>query len=427
VRWCSWGKGQMLKTSHIDLGIIGLGPAGLAAAVEAKKKGIKDLVVFERDERPGGILPQCIHNGFGLEKFKEELTGPEYANRYIKMAGAAKVDVELNTMVLEIDRERILTVVSEKKGLKKYQCKSIILAMGCRERPRGALGIPGTRPAGIFTAGQAQRLINIEGYMPGERVVILGSGDIGLIMARRLTLEGAKVKAVAEILPYPSGLIRNVVQCLHDFDIPLLLNHTVAEIHGDKRVEGVTIAKVDPEWKPVKGTEQFVDCDTLLLSVGLIPENELSKMAGVSIDPRTGGPFVNDFLETNVKGIFSCGNVLHVNDVVDNVSNEGEMAALGARFRITGKMPQLEKMISLEGDDTIGQIVPQTLSGDREATLYIRVKSPMDRMKLGIGDIYEKKYPYARPSEMIYMKIPKKAFSGMRPGKKSLKVLCEEQ
>ena len=417
----------MLKTIHIDLAIIGSGPAGLAAAVKARQEGIKDLVVFERDERPGGILQQCIHNGFGIEKFKEELTGPEYANRYIKMAEAANVDIALNTMVLELDQNRTLSVVSEKGGLRKYQCKSIILAMGCRERPRGALGIPGTRPAGIFTAGQAQRLINIEGYMPGERVVILGSGDIGLIMARRLTLEGAKVKAVAEILPYPSGLIRNVVQCLHDFDIPLLLNHTVAEIHGDKRVEGVTIAKVDSEWKPVKGTEQFVDCDTLLLSVGLIPENELSRMAGVSIDSRTGGPFVNDFLETNVKGIFSCGNVLHVNDVVDNVSSEGEIAAHGAFSRITDKMPKRKKRISLKGDASIGQIVPQAISGDRDTTLYIRMKKPMKKLKLRIGDFFEKKYPYARPSEMIYVKIPKKAFSGMRPGIKTLRVLCEEQ
>jgi NADPH-dependent 2,4-dienoyl-CoA reductase/sulfur reductase-like enzyme len=416
----------MLKTSHIDLAIIGSGPAGLAAAVKARQEGIKDLVVFERDERPGGILHQCIHNGFGIEKFKKELTGPEYANRYIKMAEAAHVDIELNTTVLELEKSRTLTVVSEKKGLRKYQCKSVILAMGCRERPRGALGIPGTRPAGIFTAGQAQRLINVEGYMPGERIVILGSGDIGLIMARRLTLEGAEVKAVAEVLPYSSGLIRNVVQCLHDFDIPLLLNHTVAEIHGDKRVEGVTVARVDTQWNPIKGTEQCFDCDTLLLSVGLIPENELSKMAGVSIDSRTGGPFVNDFLETDVKGIFSCGNVLHVNDVVDNVSNEGEMAALGARFRITGKMPKLEKVINLEGDDTIGQIVPQTLSGDREVTLYIRVKSPMERMKLGIGDIYEKKYPYARPSEMIHMKIPKKVFLEMGPQVNKLKVYFKE-
>ena len=417
----------MLKSAHLDLAIIGSGPAGLAAAVKAGQEGIKDLVVFERDERPGGILKQCIHNGFGLEKFKEELTGPEYANRYIKMAEAGRIDISLNTMVLEIDKNRTLTAVSEQGGLRKYQCKSIILAMGCRERPRGSLGIPGTRPAGIFTAGQAQRLINIEGYMPGERVVILGSGDIGLIMARRLTLEGAKVKAVAEVLPYPSGLVRNVVQCLHDFDIPLFLSHTVAEIHGDNRVEGVTLAGVDAEWNPVKGTEQFVECDTLLLSVGLIPENELSKMAGVSLDPSTGGPLVNDFFETGVDGIFSCGNVLHVNDMVDNVSTEGEMAALGACSRIKGKMPVFKKMIPLEGDETIGQIVPQMVSGERTVTLYIRARRPMGKMTLRIDDIFKKTYPYTRPNEMIRVKIPKKLFLGMETPVKGLKVLFEEQ
>ena len=417
----------MLKTFQIDVGIIGSGPAGLATAVEAKRRGIKDLVVFERDERPGGILPQCIHNGFGLEKFKEELTGPEYANRYIKMAEAFHADTELNTMVLEIKKNKTLTAVSEKKGLRQYQCKSIILSMGCRERPRGAIGIPGTRPAGIFTAGQAQRFINIEGYMPGRKVVILGSGDIGLIMARRLRLEGARVKAVAEILPYASGLIRNVVQCLHDFEIPLLLSHTVAEIHGDKRVEGVTLVAVDSDQNPLRGTERFIECDTLLLSVGLIPENELSKTAGVSIDPRTGGPFVNDFLETNVEGIFSCGNVLHVNDVVDNVSSEGETAALGAHAHLNGKRLRRKKLILLNGDISIGQCVPQAVSGNQDTTLYIRVKKPMKKMVLRIGDIYEKKFPYARPGEMIHLKIPKKSFNGIRPGRKSLKILCEEQ
>lgn len=417
----------MLKEAHLDLAIIGSGPAGLAAAVKARQKGIKDLVVFERDERPGGILPQCIHNGFGLEKFKEDLTGPEYANRYIKMAEALHIDLELDTMVLEIDKHRTLTAVSEQRGLRKYQCKSIILAMGCRERPRGAMGIPGTRPAGIFTAGQAQRLINIEGYMPGKEIVILGSGDIGMIMARRLTLEGAQVKVVAEILPYASGLIRNEVQCLHDFNIPLLLNHTVSEIHGDKRVEGVTIAEVDSAWDPIQGTERFMACDTLLLSVGLIPENELSKMAGVSIDSKTGGSFVNDFLETNVEGIFSCGNVLHVNDMVDNVSAEGETAAQGAYFRIKGKMPEAKEMISIEGDDTIAQVVPQKMGGARETTFHVRVKRPMNRMTLRLGDIYEKKYGYARPSEMIRFKVPKKVLSQLDPSLSNLKLHCEEQ
>ena len=417
-----------MSWSHIDLAIIGSGPAGLAAAVAAKQHGLKDVVVFERDERPGGILPQCIHNGFGLEKFNEELTGPEYARRYIRMARDNHVDIELDTMVLELDKSRTLTAVSEGRGLRTYQCESVILAMGCRERPRGAIGIPGTRPAGIFTAGQAQRLINIEGYMPGQSVVILGSGDIGMIMARRMTLEGADVKAVVEILPYTSGLIRNEVQCLNDFGIPLLLNHTVAEIHGENRVEAVTIAKVDSSWNPTPGTEDRMECDTLLLSVGLIPENELSKMAGVSIDPRTGGPYVTEFMETNVEGIFSCGNVLHVNDLVDNVSTEGEIAAHGACYRIQGKMPEPERMIFLKSDEeTIQQIIPQQISGARETTLNIRVKKPMEKMSIGIGDYYEQKFPYARPSEMIWLKIPEKELKGIDPSIKEITIFCKER
>lgn len=416
----------MTTATHLDLAIIGSGPAGLAAAVKAKQLGIKDVVVFERDERPGGILPQCIHNGFGLEKFEEELTGPEYAHRYIQMAQAHSVDIELDTMVLEIDKNRTLTAVSEFGGLRNYQCKSIILAMGCRERPRGAIGIPGTRPAGIFTAGQAQRLVNIEGYMPGETVVIQGSGDIGMIMARRLTLEGAKVKAVTEIQPYTSGLIRNEVQCLHDFNIPLLLSHTVAEIHGEKRVEGVTVVEVDAGWNPIAGTETFIACDTLLLSVGLIPENELTKMAGVSLDPWTAGPRVTEFLETNIQGIFSCGNVLHVNDYVDAVSTEGEIAAQGVHYRISDRMPKASNLISLDGDESIGQIVPQTISGKRPVTLYMRVKHPMQKMTLRIGDIFTKRYPYARPSEMIRVRLPEKVIAEMKPSVIRLNVSCKE-
>jgi thioredoxin reductase len=416
----------MATARHLDLAIIGSGPAGLAAAVKAKQSGIKDVVIFERDERPGGILPQCIHNGFGLKKFKAELTGPEYANRYIKMAKALSVDIELDTMVLEIDKNRALTVVSEHGGLRTYQCKAIILAMGCRERPRGAIGIGGTRPAGIFTAGQAQRLVNIEGYMPGETIVILGSGDVGMIMARRLSLEGAEVKAVTEIQPYTSGLIRNEVQCLHDFDIPLLLSHTVVEVHGDKRVEGVTVAEVDADWQPLEGTEHFIACDTLLLSVGLIPEDELSKMAGVSLDPRTGGAYVNELLETSVPGIFSCGNVLHVNDYVDEVSNEGEIAARGAHRRIKGRPVGKKKKIALVGNKTVGQIVPQAISGQRPVRICIRVKRPMEKLTLRIGDIFEKKIRYARPSEMIQIRLPKKIFSELEPSSARLNVSCEE-
>ena len=417
----------MTTALHLDLAIIGSGPAGLAAAVKAKQLGIKDVVVFERDERPGGILPQCIHNGFGLQKFKEELTGPEYANRYIQMAADHYVDIELDTMVLDIDKNRTLTAVSEFGGLRNYKCKSIILAMGCRERPRGAIGIPGTRPAGVFTAGQAQRMVNIEGYMPGETAVIQGSGDVGLIMARRLTLEGAEVKAVTEIQPFTSGLIRNEVQCLHDFDIPLLLSHTVAEIHGDKRVEGVTVTEVDAGWNPVAGTEKFIECDTLLLSVGLIPENELSKMAGVALDPRTGGAYVNEFLETDVPGIFSCGNVLHVNDYVDEVSTEGEIAARGAQHRIKGKLSDEKNLIAIVGDETIGQIVPQAINGQQPVTFYIRVKHPMQKLTLRIGDIFEKKFAYARPSEMIRIRLPKKVFAEMKRAETRLIVSCEER
>jgi thioredoxin reductase len=417
----------MAPAHHLDLAIIGSGPAGLAAAIKARQLGIKDMVVFERDERPGGILPQCIHNGFGLQKFEEELTGPEYANRYIQMAAENDVDIELDTMVLEIDKNRTLTAVSEYGGLRNYQCKSIILAMGCRERPRGAIGIPGTRPAGVFTAGQAQRMVNIEGYMPGEKIVIQGSGDVGMIMARRLTLEGAKVKTVTEIQPYTSGLIRNEVQCLHDFDIPLLLRHTVAEIHGDKRVEGVTVTEVDAGWNPIAGTKKFIECDTLLLSVGLIPENELSKMAGVSLDPLTGGAYVNEFLETDVPGIFSCGNVLHVNDYVDEVSTEGEIAARGAQHRIKGKLSDEKKLIAIDGDKTIGQIVPQAISGQRPVTFYIRVKRPMEKLTLRIGDIFDKKFAYARPSEMMRVRLPKKLFAEMKPTVTRLNVSCEER
>jgi thioredoxin reductase len=417
----------MARELHLDLAIIGSGPAGLAAAVKAKQLGIKDVVVFERDERPGGILPQCIHNGFGLQKFKEELTGPEYANRYIRMAADHQVDIELDTMVLEIDKNRTLTAVSEYGGLRAYQCKSIILAMGCRERPRGAIGIPGTRPAGVFTAGQAQRMVNIEGYMPGEKIVIQGSGDVGMIMARRMTLEGAEVCAVAEMLPYTSGLIRNEVQCLHDFDIPLLLRHTVAEIHGDKRVEGVTLSEVDSVWNPLAGTEKFIACDTLLLSVGLIPENELSKLAGVALDPSTGGAYVNEFLETDVPGIFSCGNVLHVNDYVDEVSTEGEIAAQGARDRIKGKLSVKKNLIAIVGDETIGQVVPQAINGKRPVTLYIRVKRPMEKLTLRIGDIFEKKFAYARPGEMIRIRLPQKIFAEMKPAVTRLNVSCEER
>ena len=309
-----------------DLVIVGGGPAGLAAAASAKDHGIDSILIIERDKELGGILNQCIHNGFGLHTFKEELTGPEYASRFIDMVLDRGIEYKLNTMVMDISADKKVTAMNREDGMFEVQAKAVILAMGCRERSRGALNIPGYRPAGIYSAGTAQRLVNMEGYMPGKEVVILGSGDIGLIMARRMTLEGAKVKVVAELMPYSGGLKRNIVQCLNDFDIPLKLSHTVVDIEGKNRVEAVTIAEVGPDRKPIPGTEERYTCDTLLLSCGLIPENELSTKLGVSLSPVTGGPLVNESLETNVPGVFACGNVLHVHDLVDYVSEEAGRA-----------------------------------------------------------------------------------------------------
>lgn len=309
-----------------DIVIIGGGPAGLAAAISAKENGIDDVLILERDKELGGILNQCIHNGFGLHTFKEELTGPEYASRFIAKTEELKIPYKLQTMVLDITADKIVTAMNKEEGLFQIQAKAVILAMGCRERSRGALNIPGYRPAGVYSAGTAQRLVNMEGFLPGREVVILGSGDIGLIMARRMTLEGAKVKVVAELMPYSGGLKRNIVQCLDDFGIPLKLSHTVVDIKGRERVEGITLAQVDGANKPIPGTEEFYSCDTLLLSVGLIPENELSRGMGVEISSITSGPIVNESLETNIEGVFACGNVLHVHDLVDYVSEEAKTA-----------------------------------------------------------------------------------------------------
>ena len=325
-----------MKVENYEIAIIGGGPAGLAAALSAYKNGIKNIVILERDEELGGILNQCIHNGFGLHTFGEELTGPEYADRYVKQIEKLGIEYRLNTMVMNITDKREVLCMNKDDGMYTIHAEAIILAMGCRERSRGALNIPGYRPAGIFSAGTAQRFVNMEGYMPGKEIVILGSGDIGLIMARRLTLEGAKVKCVAEILPKSGGLQRNIVQCLNDYDIPLLLSHTIVNIKGKDRVSGVTIAKVDENLKPIAGTEKDYSCDCLLLSVGLIPENELSLSAGIKLDPKTNGAVVDSTLQTSVPGIFSCGNVLHVHDLVDNVSIEADKAGKNAVAYIKG-------------------------------------------------------------------------------------------
>ena len=361
-----------------DIIIIGAGPAGLAAAIAAKEAGVDDVLVIERDSVPGGILNQCIHNGFGLHTFREELTGPEYAARFLRRAEELGVAIRLSTMVLSLTNERVLTVTSRERGVEQLLGRAVILAMGCRERPRGALNIPGYRPAGIYSAGTAQRLVNLEGFMPGREVVILGSGDIGLIMARRMTLEGAHVKCVAELLPYSGGLKRNIVQCLHDYDIPLLLSHTVVDIHGRERLEGVTLAEVGPDRKPVPGSEKYIPCDTLLLSVGLLPENELSEGAEVTLDRVTGGPAVNESLETNVPGIFACGNVLHVHDLVDFVSQEAAAAGRSAaRFVLEGA--ESGDSIRLEGKNGVRYTVPQSMDPenmDETVTVRFRVAQP---------------------------------------------------
>ena len=325
-----------------QLVIIGGGPAGMAAAVAAYDAGIRDILILERDTGLGGILRQCIHHGFGLHRFKEELTGPEYAYRYELLVLERNIEFKLNTMVLDITSDKIITAMNSEDGAFQIKADAIILAMGCRERPKGALNIAGKRPSGIFTAGTAQKFVNIDGYMPGKKVVILGSGDIGLIMARRMTLEGASVEAVCELMPYSGGLARNIEQCLNDFNIPLMLSHTVVEIHGRDRLEGVTIARVDEKRKPIDSTREYIPCDTLLLSVGLIPENELTKAAGIELDRVTGGAIVNEDRETTVSGIFSCGNVLHVHDLVDFVSKEAEIAGRAAAELVKG-----QKMMSL--------------------------------------------------------------------------------
>ncbi len=414
-----------MKFSDIDVAVIGSGPAGMAAAIKAKEEGAEHVLILERQEQLGGLLHQCVHNGFGLFYFGQDLTGPEYAHRFVEKVRDLGIETLLETMVTKVSGDRKITAVNSHEGTIHLQPKSIVLAMGCRERSRGQLSIPGTRPAGIFTAGTAQRLVNVEGFIPGEKVVILGSGDIGMIMARRLSLEGVEVKAVIEILPYVGGLIRNEVQCLHDFDIPLLLEHTVTQIHGEQRVDAVTIAKVDKDKRPVDGTEQNIECDTLLLSVGLIPENELSRMAGVALDPLVGGPVVDERRETNIPGIFAGGNVVHVHDLVDDVSWEAEIAgAWAARLAQKGDHEKKGK-IALRAGRNIRSIVPQTISGQNDVTFYIRVKEMEEKVQLRVGDIYHRAFRVVKPSEMIKVNLLQKDLKKLKEKITELNVECE--
>ena len=393
----------------------------------AKKEGAESILILERDKELGGILNQCIHNGFGLHTFQEELTGPEYAARFIRMVKEQQIEYRLNTMVMDISQDKVITAMSRQEGMYQIRAKAVILAMGCRERPRGALNIPGYRPAGIYSAGTAQRLVNMEGFMPGKKVVILGSGDIGLIMARRMTLEGAEVKAVAELMPYSGGLKRNIVQCLDDFGIPLKLSHTVVDIKGKERVEGITLAEVDENRRPIPGTEEFFECDTLLLSVGLIPENELSGQAGVKLSNVTSGPVVNESLETNVEGVFACGNVLHVHDLVDFVSEEAGNAGRNAALYINNngedKIPEEIKITlspqngvryTVPSEIRIGHMAEEQLVRFRVGNVY---KNCYIRAYLDGERIFSRKKQVAAPGEMEQIKLKKEQLLSILEGK----------
>lgn len=404
-----------------DVVVIGGGPAGLAAAKSAYDNGAKKVVILERDKELGGILQQCIHNGFGLHKFKEELTGPEYALRYIDMVKNTDIEVKLETMVLNISQNRIVSMINPIDGYQEIEAGSIVLAMGCRERTRGAIAIPGERPSGIFTAGSAQRFINMEGFMVGKKAVILGSGDIGLIMARRMTLEGAKVEAVVELMPFSGGLNRNIVQCLEDYDIPLLLSHTVIDIKGRERLEKVIVAKVDENRKPIPGTEIEYECDTLLLSVGLIPENDLSKVAGILLDNRTNGPIVKESMETSISGVFACGNVVHVHDLVDFVSEEGERAGKFAACYIDTNNCKIQNVSNISNGDGITYTVPQIINLDsipKKLEIFMRVNNVYKNKKIVVKEgektIASFKRNHLAPGEMEKIILPEIILKGIK-------------
>ena len=399
-----------------DLAVIGGGPAGMAAAVEAAKDGAGRVLILERDKELGGILNQCIHNGFGLHYFKEELTGPEYAQRFAEQVKEGNIEVMTDTMVLDITEDKTIYAVNTQKGYQQIKAKAIVLAMGCRERTRGAIGIPGERPAGVFTAGTAQRYLNMEGYLVGKRAVILGSGDIGLIMARRLSLEGAKVLACVELMPYSNGLNRNVVQCLHDFDIPLYLSHTITRITGSPRVESVTISKVDEKRNPIPGTEITFDCDTVLLSVGLIPENEVPKTAGLALDHRTKGPVVYDNMETSIEGIFAAGNTVHVHDLVDYVTAESQRAGhCAAEYVKGGRQSQGE--LAVTTGNAVNYTVPQKihLPTQKPVEIFFRVAAPMENKAIVVTaaetgeELLRLKRLHLAPGEMEKISVPAEA------------------